>query len=266
MKRKLPIIVAMVMMCAGLVLSQTAYADAPAPLNQIAVDITLNDAGYMTVGGIDLKALGVGQIDSQATTMVKNMDTARVVLQGELVSVDVHGTPVLKMQWNQSSRQVMANLATRYGVQLSTDLQSRIEEWITSSNLDVTARFSNQPSKPAVIKMTKPILVDFGANGQVTVEKMPLAYGIEKSVFDTIKMGGIQNATLCWNKGTILTKVDGKDLPSITLDPKGALYLTKAFNLAITDVDPIFAAVLGVDASMPGGTHAAGATCGSLTQ
>jgi hypothetical protein len=265
MNRKLKIIVAIVVTCAALALSTTMYADSPAPANaqnQITVDITLNAAGEMTVGGISLKGLGLAPLDSQVTQVAKSLDSAHVVVQGEMVTVDVHGTPALKLQWTPASRQVVAALAARYGYAIMPDVMTRIEEWVSSSNLDVTARYTSDVSKPLTISLAKPIWVDLGPDGQVAIEKGPLAYGIDKSVMPTIQQSGAGNAILCWNKGTLSTKVDGKDLPSITLYPQGVQVLNQAFGLGIQNgVDPVFASLLGVDISLPGGTHQAGASC-----
>jgi hypothetical protein len=263
----LQIIGVIVLACVGLALSTTTYADSPSPANaqnQITVDITLNAAGEMTVGGISLKGLGLAPLDSQVTQVAKSLDSAHVVVQGEMVTVDVHGTPALKLQWTPASRQVVAALAARYGYAVSPDVMTRIEGWVASSNLDVTARYTTEVSKPLTISLAKPIWVDLGPDGQVAIEKGPLAYGIDKSVMPTIQQSGAGNAILCWNKGTLSTKVDGKDLPSITLYPKGVQVLSQALNLGIENsVDPVFASLLGVEVSLPGGSHQASAVCGN---
>jgi len=265
MMRRLLIVVAVAVACAGPLLTIPTFADAPSPAaaqNQATVDVTLTDAGYLTVGGIDLKALGVGQLDGQTTGIAKNLGAVHLVVQAETVTADVQGTPILKLTWNQASRQALVDLAAKYGFIITPDVMTRVEEWITSSNLDVTARFSNQPSKPLAIKLGKPLWVDLGSNGEVAIEKGPLAYGIDQSVMGYIKMAGAKNASACWNKGTLVIKADGKALPSITLDPKGTQMIVKALNLMVDSVDPFFAATIGVDVSLPGGAHQVGATCG----
>lgn len=261
MKRKLVFIVALVLVFAGLLLPSALYADAPTPTNSVSVDITINERGEMSIGGLSMTQMGLGRINEPTTALFKEFNDAHLVLQGEMVTVDVHGTPVMKMQWTPASRQVLATVATRYGVQLTSDLQARLEEWISSSNVDVTARYSNEASKPLVLKMPKPLLVDFGPNGQVTVEKMPLAYGIDPGVFQYIKMAGVSNATFCWNKGTLVPQADGKDLPAITVYPKGLQFLSQVLHLNIeTSLDPFFGSQVGVDVGM-GGQHQASFTC-----
>ncbi|MBI5032900.1 MAG: hypothetical protein HZB51_20460 [Chloroflexi bacterium] len=232
--------------------------------NQAIVDITINDAGELTIGGFSMKALGLGPIDSQATQMAKSLDNAHVVLQGDLVTVDVHGTPLLKIQWTPASRQVVAELAARYGYRLSPETLARMEEWIASSNFDITARYTNDLSKPLTLNLTKPIWVDVGPEGQLTVETIPLALTLDPIVFQTIKQSGIKNAILCWNKGTLTTKLDGDNLPPIILDPKGVRLLSQALGLRIENsFDQFFNYQLGVDVNLPGGTHKAGITCGN---
>lgn len=265
MKGKLLFTAILVMLYAAMALPTAVFADTPSPAaatNNAVVDVTLTDAGYMTVGGVDLKALGVAPLDAQVMQIVKTLDTARVVVAAETVTVDVHGNPAVKMQWNPASRAVLVDLAGKYGVVISPAVMNRVEEWITSSNVDVTARFTNQPSKAASISLTKPVWIDIASNGAVAVENGPLAYGIEQSVLAQIRQSGVQNALVCWNKGTLKLTADGKALPSITLDPKGAAFLAKAFNLMVSDVTPFFDATLGADVSMGGAKHTAGANCG----
>lgn len=268
MKQKLLLIVAIALVCAGVALPNLALADAPAPANQVTLEITVGDNGNLSIGGLNSAALGIGRIDwrqlqSQVKTSAQELKNVHLVLQGELVSIDVQGQPVMKMQWNPATRKLMTGLAQKYGVQITADMQTRLEEWISSTSLDVTARFANEASKPMAITLAKPIMVDLADNGQLTVEKMPLAIAIDRAVIQQIKMGGIQNGTLCWNKGTIQTKVDGNDLPAITLDPKGVQMVMKALNLVdLGNIQPFFTTLMGVDISVGGGAHKAGAICG----
>lgn len=266
MKRKFLLVVAAGMACVILALSQTAYADSPNPAaaqNTAVVEITINAAGEMTIGGLSLRAMGVGAIDNTTVQMAKNLESAHLVLQGDVVSLDVHGTPVVKMQWTPASRQAVADLAAKYGYAVSPDVLARVEEWISSSNLDVTARYTNDVSKPMTLNLPKPVLVDVGAQGQVAIERGPLAYGIDPSVLQTIQRSGIQNALLCWDKGALTAKADGKDLPTLTFDPKGVQFLTQALGLDLGNIEPAFSSKLGVDVSLPGGVHKTGTTCGN---
>jgi hypothetical protein len=262
MKRKLLFVVAiLVVMCASLVLSTTTYAQTPTA-NTVTIEVTVSDTGDVTVGSMSLRGLGMGQLSQQVVQISKTLNSAHLVLQGEFVNVDVNGTPVLKIQWTKASRQLAADLAARYGYPVAPDVLARVEEWISSSTVDVTAKYSNANSKPLAINLTKSILVDVGPQGQVAIEKGPLAYGIDPSVLATINQGGAKNTTLCWNKGTLSAKVDGKDLPSITVDPNGLKFLSKALNLNIENsVDPFFTSMLGVDVSLAGGQHQTVGAC-----
>jgi len=267
MKRRTLLVAALAVAFVGLVtvLPSLVYADSPSPAaatNSVSVDVTVSSTGNLTIGGIDLKALGVAPLDSASLEMIKNLDNAHVVVQGDAVTIDLHGTPAFKIQWNQASRQAVVDLAAKYGYAVTPQVMSRIEEWISTSSVDVTARYTNDPSKPLALKMSKMLWVDLGPNGEVAVEKGPLAFGIDPSIMPSIKQAGVGNATACWSKGSLLIKADGKNLPMITVDPKGAAYLTKALNLAVDNLDPFFAAQLGVDVSLPGGAHQATATCG----
>lgn len=265
MQRKLQLLFAI----AILALSQTAYAGAPtspssqaAAPNQATVDITINDAGNVSVGGIDLSRLNVLPLNSQALIVAKDLNNVQLTVQGDSVTMNVQGTEVAKILWNSSSRQAVAALASKYGVQLNPDTQTRIEEWISSANVALTARYANEPSKPLNLSLSKYLLLDVGQNGQLSVEKSPLAVNLDPTVIQTIQRGGNQ-ATVCWNKGTLNATVDGADLPTITLNPQGVQVLSKALNLGIeNNMDSVLGSKLGVDVSLPGGTHVTNATCG----
>lgn len=265
MKQRVLTIVALVFVCASLGLPNQVHAGDPAanPVNQVTLDITINNQGEMSIGGFSMTQLGLGRLDDQAMAIVKNLDSAHLVVQADQVTADVHGTQFLKMQWAPDSRQGVAALATRYGVQMSSDLQTRIEQWVSSSNIDITARYSNQASKPLVAKLSMPILVDLGPQGQVTVEKVALAYPIDPGVYQTIKQSAVQNATVCWDKGTLTPRVDGKDLPSITLYSDGMKFLNQALNLNIDNnsLNTLFNVQVGTDINLPGGVHQAGFAC-----
>lgn len=267
MNRTIGLAIGLALVSVILFVPTLAFADSPPPAaaqNQVTIELTLDDAGNMTVGGIDLKQLNVAPLalDPSFVALTKELQTVHLVSQGDTVAADVHGTPVLSIKWTPDSRKVVADLAAKYGYYVSPEVMARVEQWITTSNFDVTARFTNEPSKPPVIKLSTPVWVDVGPEGQVSVENGPLAYGLDASVMNMVKIAQLKNATACWSNGTLNAKVDGKALPSITVDPKGAQYLTKALNLLVGNVAPFFDAQVGVDVSLSGGTHQTNATCG----
>src|SRR5581483_6195718 len=146
----------------NLMLSGTALADPPpapakqnAAANKATVDITINDAGGMSVGGVNLQSLGVLPLDQQVVNVARNLRDAHLVVNNGQGTLDRQGTEVVKILWTPTSRQTVANLATAYGVALSPDLLNRIEGWISSSNIDVTARFANEASKPLDLDVSK---------------------------------------------------------------------------------------------------------------
>lgn len=264
MNRKLQILTAVVVMLLALALFQPAYADSPSPAaaNNVSVEITINSAGEMTVGGLSLKGLGLAPIDSQTVQIVKNLNNAHLTLEGSAVNVEIQGMPAMKIEWSPASRKTVVDLAAQYGLAISPDVMARAEEWITSSNVDVTARYTQDASKPLSLSLSKMLWVDLAADGRVAIEKGPLAYAIDPSYMPLIRQSGAKNATACYNKGTLLTKVDGRDLPAVTLYKKGLQVLSQQLNLGIDqNPDPWLAALLGVDIQLPGGTHA-NATCG----
>jgi len=274
MKRKMPVlvIIAITVLSLYVKLSTTAYASQPpvepssqaTASNSATVDIVFNDAGDISIGGVNLSALGVGKLDSQVTTIAKNLGSVHLMTQSSEVTLDVQGTQIAKIDWSAESRTNAATLATRYGVQLEPGVQSRIEEWLSTTTLDVTARFANEASKPLNISLSKYLTLDIQPNGQLVIENIPLAAAIDQSALSTMELGG-KSATVCWNKGVLTATVDGQPLPTITLNPDGVSMITSALNLdpSVSGAAPaILGSKLGVDVSLPGGTHAAGATCG----
>lgn len=217
----------------------------------------------MSIGGLSAPQLGLAPLDSQVVQTAKSLGSAHVQIQGQLIAADVQGTPLLKIQWDPASRQLISDLASRYGYAVSPDVMARIEQWIASSNVDLTARYDNGLSKPLMVNLSKPVLVDVGSGGQITVEKIPLAMVIDPSAVQTIQQGQIRNAILCWKQGTLTATVDGKVLPQVTLDQNGIRLINQIFGLNLGDqLVPLFADQFGIDVSMPGGAHSATATCG----
>lgn len=274
MKRKMPVlvIIAITVLALYLKLSTTAYAGQPAlepPIqastaNSATVDIVLNDAGDISIGGVNLSALGVGKLDSSVTNIAKNLGSVHLMSQSAAVTLDVQGTQIAKIDWSPESRTNAASLATKYGVQLQPDVQSRLEDWLSTTTLDVTARFANEASKPLNINLSKYLILDIQPNGQLVVENIPLAAAIDTTTMQTIERGG-NSATVCWNKGTLTATVNGQALPTITLNPDGIMMITNSLNLdpSVAGATPaVLGSKLGVDVSLPGGTHQAGATCG----
>ncbi|MCC7164253.1 MAG: hypothetical protein IT331_17290 [Anaerolineae bacterium] len=270
MKRGLVIFagIALIAVLINLAVSNTGYADpaaAPAqqsaPSNLATIEVTVNDRGGLSIGGVDLATLGVSPLDPTVMAYVQALKDAHLLVESQEVNVDVQNTPTVKMEWTPENRATAAALAVRYGVQLTDQIQQRLEKWIGSSKIDVTARFSNDASKPADIGLTTPVLVDIAQNGQLTVEHFPLAAAIDPSVVSTIGLGGNQ-AVLCWSKGRVNASVNGAALPTVTLNPEGVQVLNQALNLNITSIkEPLLAARFGVDLSLPGGSHEADAAC-----
>jgi hypothetical protein len=270
MKRGLVIIVsiALIAVLINLAVSTTGYAQpaaAPAqqtaPANVATVEVTINDAGGLSIGGVDLASLGVMPLDPQAMVVIQALKDAHLLVENQEVNVEVQDTPTVKMEWNPENRQAAAAMAVRYGVQLTDQIQARIEKWISSSKIDVTARYSNDASKPADIGLTTPVQIDVAQNGQLTVENFPLAAQLDPTAVNTLMLGGNQ-AVVCWSKGRVNASVNGAALPVITLNPEGVQVLNQALNLNITSIkEPLLASRFGVDLSLPGGAHQESATC-----
>jgi hypothetical protein len=265
MRSKVLVVLFIVTMAAFLTftVSNTALADSPSA-NNATVDITIHDSGGVSVGGVDLSTLGVLPLDSQVVTAARDLGDAQVTVDNSAVTVNVQNTEVAKLVWTPASRQTAVTLAQRYGVQLNPAIAGRLEEWISASNVNVTARFTNDISKPLSVNLTKPVIVDIASNGQLSVENIPLAAAITTTAVQTMQMGGSQ-ATACWRNGTLSAKVDGQDLPTLTLNPDGVNLVTKALNLPVDSnaTSEVLNATLGVDLSLPGGTHDANANCGA---
>lgn len=265
MVRKLLLVVALALTIVGLTVgvSGTAYADSPtAGTNSATIDITIHDNGHWSIAGFEMSAMNILPMDSTAVAYARSLDSVHLMVEGEAVQLDIQGTPLVKVQWSPSSRAAVAKIASQYGVILTPDIQSRIEEWIATSNIDFTARYSNETSRPLNISLQTPILVDLYPNGALAIEKAPLALAIQPIAVQYINAAGNQ-ATVCWNKGTFTARIDGQDLPSITVDPNGFQLINRTFQLGVaTDLSSLFGSTFGVDVAINGAAHASSATCG----
>ena len=231
--------------------------------NQLTLDVTIGSTGNLSIGGLDMRAFGVEPLSGQAVQLAKQLESAHLIVQSDVVALDLHGTPILKMQWTPSSRQVMTELAARYGFAISSQVLIRAEEWISSSTIDITARYTDEPSKPLSANLTKPLWIDIGPAGQMTIEQVPLAVNLDPAFMQTVKQSGFKNILLCWNKGALKIKADGNDLPMLTLDKSGVSTLNRILGLRVgSELDPLFNSKFGVDVALPGGAHQAGASCG----
>lgn len=258
----------------GLLLTSSApvVANEPAakpaqtePENQITLDITVNpETGELSIGGYSadqLSLLGITGLGDAEMNLVKRFDNFHFQLNGDEVVLDVDGTPLGKVEWNSDSRNAMLDFAAEYGIQLNTDAQARIEGWLDTTSIDITARVSESASKPFTVNMTRLIMVDVGKDGQLTVEKLPLAVWLDTSVLGLAEIGEIERSLICWDKGTLSTQVNGAQLPKITVNPAGVEVLNQALNLGIKNTRPLFLSNVGVDLVLPGGQHQADASC-----
>jgi hypothetical protein len=271
MKQRLLLVVAIALALAivGLTPATPAYADPPdapsgqaAAANQIALDITINSAGNMSIGGIDLASLGVAPLDQTALAYAGSLQDLHLSVDGSAVAVEVQGSPALEIDWGPDSRSAVASLAARYGAALNANTMDRIEEWIANSTIDVTARYANEPSETLTLSISTPIWVDIAENGQVSVETLPLAFPVEPTTLAYMRAAASQ-ATICWNQGTLSAVLDGAALPTVTLHPEGFNKLTTALGVPQTGyVELLASSKVGVDVALPGGSHPATSSCG----
>jgi hypothetical protein len=230
--------------------------------NRINADITINSAGELNVGGINLVTLGVQPLDAQTVQLVKTINTARLLVQGNAINVDFQGKPALQMDWNANSRKVVTDLAANLGYGLKPEVMARIEEWITTSTVEATARYANEASKPVSINLTKALWVDLTNDGHVSVEQFPLDVELDAATMATIKQAGISNSTVCWNKGNLTMRAGGKPLPGLTLLPKGVELAGRMLGPGSEKgFEVLLNSLLGADISLGGAPHQPNATC-----
>ncbi len=272
MKQKFLVLAALALVAVALNvgLFQGAWAASPpegknkqaAPENRARVDIAINERGDISVGGVALSALGLAPVDAQVVNAIKTLGDVQLVAQDEMITVTVPQGELGRILWSPASRQVAAQLAADYGLVLAPATYDRVEDWISTSDIDLSARFSNEASEAPEVLISTPIQVEVAQNGQLTVEGGPLATGIDTNVLHTIQLGG-NSAVACWNQGTLTAMVDGEELPSVVLNPAGITTLAQAFNLPINEagLNAILNSRLGVDLSLPGGAPMNGVSC-----
>lgn len=272
MQRKILILMALAITILSLsVKLPNTLSAGPAPLappiqaasNSALIDITVSDAGDLSVGGINLSALGVDKLEGPLQDLAQNLEHIHLTSDTQVVTLDLQGTEFAKMDWTPATRQTVLNLATRYGVQLQPEVQARLEEWIASTTLDLTARFANEVSKPLTLSLSKLLLVETQPNGQVVLETIPLPATLDPNTLQMLQRAGNQ-ATVCWNKGVLTAAVDGAEMPTVTLTREGVLMLTQVANVPVDNNAAsavLLGSRLGVDLTLPGGSHATGVTC-----
>src|SRR5262245_6699866 len=98
MKRGLVIFVgiALIAVLINLAVANTGFADpasAPAlqtaPANVATVEVTVNDAGNLSIGGVDLASLGVQPLGPEALTVIQALKDAHLLVEQQEVNIDL---------------------------------------------------------------------------------------------------------------------------------------------------------------------------------
>lgn len=238
------------------------------PADDVVIDFTYDSStGNWSVGGFTLDQLeqlfGFQPLDKNVLGVLSEFGDLHMQLTGTEASINMmDGTQLATIHWDADSRNSVLELLSGYGVNLDKDAVARVEEVLTLLNLNVTLRDSPETSNPLHVALSTLIMADVATNGYLSVEGIDTGLMLNPEVVRIAKMGDIENIIACWDKGTFVTKVNGNDLPTITLYEEGLKVADKAFRLGLGDVMPFLDARLGASVSIADGAHPEDVYCG----
>ena len=271
-------------------------ARSPGPTNKIYVDVTINTAdGTYSIGGFtseQLEALGLPGLDTAIVSILDNFQSAdleatdnETTIKAVMSILDNFHSAGLEVTGNEmaikldnkllasldldaegveSLFKLISQLANEQGgLNLTDPSKDRIEDWLALADVTLKIRNSKAVSYPLVVNLATPFEVDVAPDGRVYVEGIDTGTEIVSGTLEIINKAGIENAVICLNKDTFSTKVNGNDLPEITVYPKGLDVLDKAFKLGLDPQRFIDSNLrLGADIGLNGSQHGESTYCG----
>lgn len=250
-------------------LESVKASEALGPANYVEIDFTYDPAtGCFSVGGFSCdqiqQLLGFQPLDKNALSVLSEFGDLHMQLTGTEASISrMDGTNLATINWDANSRNSVLELLGNYGVNLNKDAVSRAEEILTLSDLNLNVRASPETSETLHVALSTLILADIAKNGYLSVEGINTGLMLNPEVVRIAEMGDIKNITACWDKGSFVTKVNGNDLPTITLSEEGLEAADKALNLGLEDILPsLINTRIGTNLAISDGTHPEDVYCG----
>jgi hypothetical protein len=227
--------------------------------NHIFVDVTYDpNAKTYSVGGFSegqLKQFGLPGLEDGLYDMLGALSDVNLKVDGQQLNLTVDSANLAKLDWDKDSRTFLYGMVDSYGVMPLID-QTRAEDWLAMANVEVALRKSPEMSKPLVIDLATLLNVDITKEGVVSVEGFNTGTSLTPEVLALMDTGNIDTAAVCWQKGQLVTAVNGAALPKVTLFAEGLSVIDKAFNLNVGNIPQLFEASLGASIVVGEGSHA----------
>jgi hypothetical protein len=226
--------------------------------NHIFIDVTYDpNAKTYSLGGFSegqLKQLGLPALQDEIYGMLGALADVNLKVDGQQFNLTVDSANLAKLDWDKDSRAFLYGMVDSYGGMPLID-QTRAEDWLGKATVEIALRKSPEVSKPLVIDLATLVNVDITPEGVVSVEGFDTGTSLTPEVIQMVQMGNINNVAVCWDKGQLITALNGSALPKITLFPEGLSVVDKAFNLNIGDITQLFQAKLGASVVYGEGNH-----------
>lgn len=227
--------------------------------NHVYIDVTYDpNAKTYSVGGFSegqLKQMGAPQFQDEIWGMLSSFADLNLKVDGQQLNVTIDSAKLATLDWDKDSRAFLYGLVDSYGSMPLID-QTRAENWLEKAQVEITVRKSPEVSKPLVIELATLVNVDITQEGVVSVEGFDTGTSLTANVIQMIQTGNVNNAAVCWDKGQLVTAINGAVLPKITLHQEGISVVDKAFNLNVGDISQLFQSKLGASVVYGEGDHA----------
>lgn len=232
-------------------------------VNQIFVDVTYNPATKAySIGGFtqeQLAMVGV-TLPDQVLALLGSFTQVTLKLTGETMEVMADEAKLATMDWNKDSRTWLYGMIDNFSQMAPLD-QARAESWLDKADIQMVVRQSAEISKPLVIDLNTILNVDIAKDGKVKVEGFDTGSMLPAEITGLMDVANVQDMTVCWTKGVLKNKVNGAEIPAVTVFQEGVSVVDKAFGLNLGDIGQIFESQLGASIAYGGGMHT-DSTCG----
>lgn len=231
--------------------------------NHIFIDVTYDpNAKTYSVGGFSegqLKQFGLPALQDGLYDMLGALSDVNLKVDGQQFSLMVDSANLAQLEWDKDSRAYVYGMVDSYGVMPLID-QTRAEDWLSKAQVEIAVRKSSEVSKPLVIELATMVNVDITQEGVVSVEGFETGTSLTPDIIQLFQTGNVDTASVCWNKGQLITAINGAALPKVTLFAEGLSVVDKAFNLNVGDISQIFQSSVGASLVYGEGEHTS-ATC-----
>jgi hypothetical protein len=227
-------------------------------VNQLFVDVTFNPATKAySIGGFSqaqLEQIGMPALPESVLAMLGNFAQVTLKVTGGTLEVLTDEAKLATLDWNKDSRQWLYGMIDNFSQMAPLD-QQRAENWLDKADIQLVVRQSTEISKPLVVDLNTIVNVDVDKTGKVKVEGFDTGSMLPAQVIGLMDVAKVQDLTVCWSKGVLKNKVNGAEIPQLTLYEEGVSVVDKAFGLNLGNLAQLFQSQLGASVAYGGGMH-----------